>query len=255
MAMASGAADSPKGAVVSPALSGAAAVASVGSVLLAGRLAWEQTVWSWENGPQMVGFSLAHGPGMVLLLCPVLLAVTLVLLLVVTARDLARRRRVPWRRWGGMGLASVCLSLANISYGFWQRLFVDRIATGPFAAEFLIHDSALGDSRTVKALVAHGVPVTARSRRTHQTALHAAAVEGKTDVIEYLLSEGADVNAVDRYGNSPLQNAMEMGRSEAVRVLTLRGAQRVTGGPELLDRVSKEIIEEDAARMSRKDLR
>jgi hypothetical protein len=35
----------------------------MGSAILAARLIWEQTVWTWERGPQMVGFSLAHGPG------------------------------------------------------------------------------------------------------------------------------------------------------------------------------------------------
>ncbi len=37
--------------------------------ILAARLVWEQTVWSWARGPQMVGFSLAHsGLGLLLVL-------------------------------------------------------------------------------------------------------------------------------------------------------------------------------------------
>jgi hypothetical protein len=50
------------------------AVPLIGTALLAGRLLWEQTVWTWERGPQMVGFSLAHGSGAVLLMAPFLLA-------------------------------------------------------------------------------------------------------------------------------------------------------------------------------------
>src|SRR5438876_5175713 len=46
----------------------------IGTALLAGRLIWEQTVWTWERGPQMVGFSLAHGSSAVLLLAAFLLA-------------------------------------------------------------------------------------------------------------------------------------------------------------------------------------
>src|SRR5580704_14200389 len=42
----------------------------IGTALLAGRLIWEQTVWTWERGPQMVGFSLAHGSSAVLLFAP-----------------------------------------------------------------------------------------------------------------------------------------------------------------------------------------
>jgi hypothetical protein len=29
-------------------------------LLLAGRVAWEKTVWTWTRGPQMVGWSLLH---------------------------------------------------------------------------------------------------------------------------------------------------------------------------------------------------
>jgi hypothetical protein len=30
------------------------------AVMLAVRLLWEKTVWTWNRGPQMVGFSLVH---------------------------------------------------------------------------------------------------------------------------------------------------------------------------------------------------
>ena len=30
------------------------------AILFAGRVMWEETVWTWERGPQMVGFSLLH---------------------------------------------------------------------------------------------------------------------------------------------------------------------------------------------------
>ena len=44
-----------------------------GAAMLSARLIWEQTVWTWERGPQMVGFSLAHGPGAILFIFPLLL--------------------------------------------------------------------------------------------------------------------------------------------------------------------------------------
>lgn len=34
--------------------------AAPAAVLFAARVAWEKTVWTWERGPQMVGFSLLH---------------------------------------------------------------------------------------------------------------------------------------------------------------------------------------------------
>jgi len=30
------------------------------AILFAARVAWEKTVWTWERGPQAVGFSLFH---------------------------------------------------------------------------------------------------------------------------------------------------------------------------------------------------
>ena len=41
-------------------ISSSGAIVFIGSATLAGRLIWEQTVWTWERGPQMVGFSLLH---------------------------------------------------------------------------------------------------------------------------------------------------------------------------------------------------
>src|SRR5262245_11485814 len=44
-----------------------------GTLALAARLVWEQTLLTWDYGPQMVGFSLAHGYGGLLLVFPLLL--------------------------------------------------------------------------------------------------------------------------------------------------------------------------------------
>jgi len=56
---------------------------------------------------------------------------------------------------------------------------------------------------TVKLLAEHGVDVNAPGQYGW-TALHAAAYQGLTDVIEYLVSKGADVNQMDVFGQTPL---------------------------------------------------
>jgi len=56
---------------------------------------------------------------------------------------------------------------------------------------------------TVKLLVEHGVDVNTPGQYGW-TALHAAAYQGLTDVIEYLVSKGANVNEMDVFGQTPL---------------------------------------------------
>jgi ankyrin repeat protein len=58
-----------------------------------------------------------------------------------------------------------------------------------------------------------------------------AAKEGDASRLAALISAGADVNALDRYGQSPLMLAAQRGHLEAVRVLIHAGAD--------LDRTAK----------------
>src|SRR5215470_19876218 len=56
---------------------------------------------------------------------------------------------------------------------------------------------------TVKLLAEHGVDITAVGQYGW-TALHAASYQGLKDVIQYLVSKGADVNEMDSFGQTPL---------------------------------------------------
>jgi hypothetical protein len=73
------------------------------------------------------------------------------------------------------------------------------------------------------------VPVNVRNEHNGATPLHGAAVEGQMAVIEYLLSMGADVNALNAYGDSPVQDAISMNHPDAVAVLEARGGKNIRG--------------------------
>jgi hypothetical protein len=225
----------------------------LGSAILAGRLVWEQTVWTWARGPQMVGFSLIHTCPIagLLLLSSLLLFVWLFITVILTVWKLVKKRRISWSIWTSIGISGFVLVTLWLPYGFWQRLFVDRLAKGPHAVEFFTYAAALHDFKTVKAFMSHGVSVNAHTNRDWKTALHGAAVEGDVKMIDYLISKGADINAVDRYGDSPLEEAISMQREEAVKFLIQHGAQRIRGTEAQHDRVAEEIVHKDIEEMEK----
>ncbi|KAM7198944.1 Ankyrin repeat-containing domain protein, partial [Rhypophila sp. PSN 637] len=53
------------------------------------------------------------------------------------------------------------------------------------------------------------------------TALHHASISGHKDVMEYMMSKGANLNAVDKLGRSALMRACEAGHVELVKILLM----------------------------------
>jgi hypothetical protein len=197
-------------------------VALLGSGALAARLIWEQTVLTWERGPQNIGFSFLHGSGAILVFFPPVLVLWLAASVSYTLWRLLRRR--PLSR---VSVIVVVLSIGLVGtlwlpYGFWQRSFIGQLTSGPHVGKFFVYDAAVGDLATVKVFLAHGTPVDLRVRG--QTALHAAAVGGQTEVIKYLIAAGADVNATDSFGVSPLDVAISENHKEAAAYLSDHGA-------------------------------
>ena len=73
-------------------------------------------------------------------------------------------------------------------------------------------------------LEAHPKLVRARHGRTGRTPLHTASEEGSVMTVAYLLSKGADVDAVDAGGSTPLHYAIWRGRLGATLLLLRAGA-------------------------------
>ncbi|KAJ0061364.1 hypothetical protein NL108_017298 [Boleophthalmus pectinirostris] len=57
-----------------------------------------------------------------------------------------------------------------------------------------------------------------------RTPLHVACCEGNLNAVQYLLSQGATVHAKDRYGATPLSNAVHFRHKEVVELLRETGA-------------------------------
>jgi ankyrin repeat protein len=66
------------------------------------------------------------------------------------------------------------------------------------------------------------------------TALHMAARRGNVDVIGALLDEGADIEARDSLGDTPLRRAVNCNQVDAAKLLLARGADAASKGSKAL---------------------
>jgi hypothetical protein len=223
----------------------------IGTALLAGRLIWEQTVWTWERGPQRVGFSLAHGSGAVLLLAPFLLAFWVAVGGVLIVIDFVKKRRTGTPTWAAVGLAVLLFGLLSVPGGVWQRLFIRQMASSPRAGDLLVYAAYDRDFRLVTAMLSHGVSIRATDRSEWRTALHAAAIAGDLRTIQFLVSSGADVNALDRDGDNPAEVAASRGHQECAAFLQEHGGKRISGDEAQHQKAIHDKVHDDIEEMNR----
>lgn len=122
----------------------------------------------------------------------------------------------------------VALFLGNGSDGAFAGLTVTATAPpGPMPAstQDVFRASATGNLARVRALVEPDAKAASARNPGGLTPLHMAARFGQRAVAEYLLSKGADVNAVARHSGTPLDLAAESGQESFVGWLQSRGAR------------------------------
>lgn len=91
-------------------------------------------------------------------------------------------------------------------------------------ADRLVQYAAQGDMTTVNLLLEAGLPVSSADPVRRVTALHNASAQGHVRIITRLLDLGADVNAQDWHGVTPLIAAAHAGQVRVVEQLLRRGA-------------------------------
>ena len=122
------------------------------AAVLAGRFIWEETVLTLNFGPQMIGFSLAHGAGAILLLTPLLLALWFVVALIVLAISLWRKKSLSEWYWATFASAVLVGAALSIPEEFWQWVLIDRFAKSAHSADLMCYAAAEGNLRTVRWL-------------------------------------------------------------------------------------------------------
>ena len=92
------------------------------------------------------------------------------------------------------------------------------------APDISIHDAAYdGNIEAVKQHLAAGADVNAKEEYG-VTPLHRVAYEGHKEIAELLIAKGADVDAKDKQGWTPLHFAAQFGHKEVVELLIAKGA-------------------------------
>ena len=81
-----------------------------------------------------------------------------------------------------------------------------------------IHAASRDDVDELKRLVAHGHHLD-RADYDGRTPLHLASVEGQVAAVRYLLAQGVEREPLDRWGNTPLDDARGNGHDEVVALL------------------------------------
>lgn len=90
-------------------------------------------------------------------------------------------------------------------------------ATGAHNIPLLYHAVIGGNGALVEQLVERGAPI--NDGVGTQTALHGAAGFGLTNLVQYLLDQGADFMALDHDGRTPLDVAEQAGQDAAAALL------------------------------------
>ena len=130
--------------------------------------------------------------------------------------------------------ASPALATAPAEVGATRQVartfFFREIAHYLYAGDTALHMAAAAFRRPVaELLVAHGADCRARNRRGAESLHYAADANhwdptAQAEMIEYLLSVGADPNALDSSGVAPLHRAVRTRSLPAVRALLDGGA-------------------------------
>ena len=150
-------------------------------------------------------------------------------------RRLTRDRTLARECYGGRTLLHTAAGAGNLrTVEFLLRLGADPNTPngGGHTPLYCVGNEckASDGEKVVHALVKAGAKVDAHDGVKHCTALHMAARRGNVNVAKALLECGADIEARDTLGETPLRRSVNCDKPEVAALLLSRGADRRSKG-------------------------
>jgi Ankyrin repeats (3 copies) len=199
-----------------------------GQSILTIRIVYESTILTCGEGPQMIGFALAHTGPSIFLIGLLLLPLGLVFAAAMLVFGFFKRLRFSRSEWLLLCGFLLGILLLAVPYSAWERLDVTVCSAGPLGDALLLDEARVGDLDQVTKLVAQGHSVN-HEARDGETPLSAAAQGKRLEVAEFLLGRGADVNHKSSVGgDTPLMEAAKTGNVEMAKLLLEHGADPCT---------------------------
>jgi len=147
----------------------------------------------------------------------------------------------PTDRWGGTPLDDAYLQghqemIALLESAGTRRGHIQRrpahqpsgrtsmVQGDPLKTGELIWAASQGDLAAIRRLVAQGVSLESADY-DRRSALHLAAAEGHLEVVRYFLAHGTSHNPADRWGNTPLDEALRHGQRACAALLRECGGE------------------------------
>jgi tetratricopeptide (TPR) repeat protein len=134
------------------------------------------------------------------------------------------------------------ITLANMFFATLTAIFIATILLAAQAVQAgPLHDAAYaGNLQKVKQLLSQGADVNARDKYK-RTPLHLAAINGETEVADLLIRKGANVNVKNSDGDTPAMSAEENNHvGLAVSIL----ARKFSGSSGLIKPINLELIKQ-----------
>jgi len=123
------------------------------------------------------------------------------------------------------GLTPLVLAVQNNRFDCCELLL--QMGANPNAGDWTaLHEAALnGETNLVQLLLRNRADPNRREKQNRGTPLHVACFQGHIEVCRQLLKAGAKVNLRDNEGLTPLFHAKDQGHGELMKLLKASGAR------------------------------